>query len=486
MRALVILALASGVAAAAPTGFDHNVHDRDVAIAGKETIACARCHPSGVARPDHRACFVTGCHGARPRVFCRMPARSSSSPTTSRRRCARPAMSSRAARGEAKGLFAVAYPPYSIGRDHALVLGHKSHAQVACAQCHTEAEEARAAARALHAGMPRRLVKGVADDGVRDAATSARPARRHRRSHRRRPPRLAPVKLAVTGPFSHARHAARGDAARACTTCHDDVLATDDSQLPRPTAATCAIGGCHDGKAAFATLTSCTRCHASEPAGWKDPRPSERFLHVKHDVTTCSACHTLGKTGEPVSAGHAACTNASCHRAEFGSPKPTICGACHNGTEPWRHLTPDRAPAPDTELGASLAHGKHGAPCTSCHALTTATTQLRPTRGHVTCTGSGCHAVTGGPAPQLSACTGCHELGLATARRVRREGATWSVRRAFDHDKHAASHCIECHVDLNADKVIDLATPPKATCAPCHDGKAAFKLTGTTCKKCHA
>ncbi len=31
------------------------------------------------------------------------------------------------------------------------------------------------------------------------------------------------------------------------------------------------------------------------------------------------------------------------------------------------------------------------------------------------------------------------------------------------------------------------ATPKKPACLPCHDdGKAAFKLTGTTCTRCHA
>jgi predicted CXXCH cytochrome family protein len=93
--------------------------------------------------------------------------------------------------------------------------------------------------------------------------------------------------------------------------------------------------------------------------------------------------------------------------------------------------------------------------------------------------------VSGGPAPQLGTCDGCHQLGLAAARESQREAAQWSVRRAFDHRKHGGE-CTSCHTDLHASGLLELATPAKATCVPCHDGKAAFKLTGTTCKKCHA
>ena len=45
--------------------------------------------------------------------------------------------------------------------------------------------------------------------------------------------------------------------------------------------------------------------------------------------------------------------------------------------------------------------------------------------------------------------------------------------------------CTACHVQLAAVSIVDLPTPPKATCAGCHDGKHTFKLTGTTCRKCH-
>ncbi|MBA3821932.1 MAG: hypothetical protein H0X17_23815, partial [Deltaproteobacteria bacterium] len=45
--------------------------------------------------------------------------------------------------------------------------------------------------------------------------------------------------------------------------------------------------------------------------------------------------------------------------------------------------------------------------------------------------------------------------------------------------------CVQCHVDMTSPDVLRLAAPPKSTCAPCHDGRASFKLTGTTCTRCH-
>jgi c(7)-type cytochrome triheme protein len=181
----------------------------------------------------------------------------------------------------------------------------------------------------------------------------------------------------------------------------------------------------------------------------------------------------------------------TCHAEDFGSREPRICGACHNGTEPWRALVADRGPPDSTEFGATLDHGKHPGACERCHALSTSASQLRPPRGHRACTGSGCHAVTGGPAPALGACERCHRQNLIVDRQAARLAAPWSVRRAFDHATHARGSggqplaCEACHVDLSGADVAALATPPKPSCAPCHDGSTAFKLTGTTCTRCH-
>jgi c(7)-type cytochrome triheme protein len=306
------------------------------------------------------------------------------------------------------------------------------------------------------------------------------------------PPRLAEPRDTVTSTFAHDKHAARGATGAACVTCHAEVRDTDDTILPRPRAASCAIGGCHDGKPVFAITTACTRCHTKPPTGRYDvDRTTPRFTHLRaeHAQASCATCHPLAPTGEVLVAGHAPC--ATCHADDFGKREPRICRACHNTPDPWRKLTADRPPREDTEFGATLSHSKHGGDCTRCHSLRTQTAQLRPPRGHRACIGAGCHAPAAGPAPQLAACTGCHALDLASRRILARTNAPWSTRATFDHAAHArdkngaALACTRCHTDLTAPDLLGLAAPAKATCAPCHDGTTAFKLTGTACTRCH-
>jgi c(7)-type cytochrome triheme protein len=294
------------------------------------------------------------------------------------------------------------------------------------------------------------------------------------------PPKLQPAVYEMKGSFSHGKHAARGGGGKLCATCHAAVMKSDDQYLPRPDAKTCATAGCHDGTV-FAITAACTRCHADPGKSIERPK-LERFSHAHHAVAQlpCASCHVVKGT-EVVSVGHAAC--AKCHADEFGTLKPHICLACHQSIEPWRHLIVDRLPPPATEFGATLRHDHHDKPCADCHKLDTAGHELRTPRGHASC--NGCHLASGGPAPQLGECEGCHSAGLQSMRDIVRAGAAWSVRKKFHHARHTASACTDCHTDLHAASVAELATPAKATCARCHEGRTAFKLTGTTCTRCH-
>jgi c(7)-type cytochrome triheme protein len=318
------------------------------------------------------------------------------------------------------------------------------------------------------------------------------------------PPELAALRNTVSAVFSHAKHAARGGAGKECTTCHAAIRTTDDSELPRPTVNDCGAAACHDGKAAFATITACVRCHEHPPSDkFEVARPELRFRHDgPHErvlaTTACASCHALDPRGagprraadrDPVPrgdvavAGHAAC--AGCHADDFGRRAPKICGACHTATEPWRHLAADRGLPDTTEFGATLDHRNHGGACTTCHRLDTRTTQLRMPRGHAACTGATCHALTGGPLPQLTACTSCHRLGRDAERVAKRASDPWSVRAEFDHAHHREPGCTSCHTDVATDSVVALPTPAKSTCTPCHDGRTAFSVTGTACARCH-
>ena len=460
MRALWILLLLLA------TGFDHVKHDAQA----NSVLVCQDCHTttrSSVARPGHAACFGK-CHGPTPTL--KQPA------VGQRKGVCLTCHSESALAQTAKAPFA---QRLAVTPDFALQVGHLRHATVACAQCHP----AKPAAPHLRCASCHVGTSGKGPP-MSLCTTCHLPAD---------PNRTAPdARVPVRSAFSHPRHAARGGAGAKCATCH--VVDTDALDLPHATAQMCAIGGCHDAKAAFPVTESCTRCHQDVPAiKFVVPRPSASFDHERHlpivAFVACSTCHPIEKSGEVGLAKHALC--ATCHEEDFGSRDPRTCGACHDATEPWRKLVPDRPSLSKTDFGASLDHTRHPSTCASCHTLTTPDVQLRPPRGHTSCTGKGCHANTSGPAPTFTHCAGCHELGLADRRAAERVTAPWSVRKQFVHAKHARGldgkelACAACHVDMSGKDLLSIATPPKSACAPCHDGNASFKLTGTACRRCH-
>lgn len=456
-RALVILL--------ALAGFDHVKH----AAQSKDALVCADCHAKPATKPGHAQCFGK-CHGAAPKL----PPRGK--PLAVEPMCATCHTQAALATPTRQALAVrVPSPP-----DFALVVGHKRHAAVACATCHP-AQKSSPDKMIVHArcsgchigtkGPPMALCTSchVADDA----------------------PALPESRPLVGSAFSHPKHAARG---AKCATCHATATETDARELPHATKPTCSVAGCHDGKAAFATTDSCTRCHQDVPTGKYDvARPTSPFSHTRHLAFTalvgCATCHAVSRTGEVGLAGHAQCT--PCHADDYAARFPATCGACHDATEPWRKLVPDRPSLQTSEFGASLDHAKHRAACTSCHTLTTATAQLRPPRGHAACTGNGCHAASGAPEPAFTDCNGCHALGLAAGRDAQRAAARWSVRTTFTHAKHerapdgSALACVSCHLDVSGRDLLALATPPKVACIPCHDGQTSFKVTGTGCARCH-
>ena len=453
------------------SGFDHAKH----ATSTQDALACSHCHPTTknvLAKPGHAACFGK-CHGPAPA----MPARGKKLAVDPQRaHVCTTCHTQTALAGTDKKAFTV-MPPSPA--EFVLATGHKRHAAVACAQCHPQRPPApHVRCASCHDGGPGKGPPMALCTGCHLRADPTQPQ--------------PEARLLVRSAFSHGKHAARTPAGAKCATCH--VVDTDARELPHPTAKLCSVAGCHDAKAAFPTTAACTRCHQDVPAiKFVVPRPDKAFSHTKHlpyvAFVACSTCHPIAKSGEVGLANHAQC--ASCHDDDFGSRDPFTCGACHDATEPWRKLLPDRPSLPKSEFGASLDHGKHAAACASCHSLTTPAAQLRPARGHAACVGQGCHANAGGAPPAFTFCAGCHDLGLADRREAERMTAPWSVRKQFVHAKHergldgTALACAACHVDMTGRDVLALATPPKSTCAPCHDGQASFKLTGTACTRCH-
>jgi len=497
MRALVILLVLVGIARAdgprtTPYGFDHLVHARNIDVKGHEPLACTRCHTEQkgtlVGKPGHAACFGA-CHGTAPVA----PKRTTKLAFGDRFKVCTACHAESLDGTPFTGKLPVAYPPYGLDPDFNISLGHKQHSNVACTQCHDMRDKP--PARATHdrcAGC--HDGSGVAGRGpAMSKCLSCHPPA----IGNPEPPQLATLHDTVTTAFSHSKHAARSTLGKECATCHPTIKLTDDTQLPRPTMQGCGLAGCHDGKAAFATTNACTRCHDKAPARFDVFRMETpvRFLHagVHAGVVAnrpCGACHALGSRGDTIVASHDACVE--CHDNDFFKRKPEKCGACHNANEPWRKLVADRQPPDATEFGVTLDHDKHPQDCVRCHSLRTPSSQLRPPRGHASCTGSDCHVAKGGPSPTLEACSSCHRASLATAREQSRLKTPWSVRATFDHSTHkrapsgAAADCRSCHTKLSGGDIMALATPPKSTCLPCHDdGKAAFSLTGTNCGRCH-
>ena len=326
----------------------------------------------------------------------------------------------------------------------------------------------------------------------------------------------------VPGPyrasFSHARHQGRG--LDDCRGCHAGVLAAPGSELPAPRTEDCS--GCHDGAQAFSVVgPDCRRCHAGrgpahEIRSPRGPGYSHRAHQARGLSLPCARCHQLDARGVPLPTApdHAPCSDAGCHREAFMARKPAICGACHVGTEPWLRLYFQPRPRPDTEFGARFSHRQHRSAdieaCERCHRERSELRDMRLPYQHDTCVGAGCHAAdpsqaapagpgTGedvehiqGPLP-LTACSSCHALDLVTTRHAQRIAAPWSVRARFEHALHerdpasgAAVACTACHAGVvEADSVDAIPGPPKRACAPCHDGRAAFKLTGHGCARCH-
>lgn len=484
MRALVIALLLVVFSAIAYADFDHNLHERDIFTAGKEAVPCARCHALKdgipVGRPDHAACFGA-CHGP-------VPARQALAKKGTKRVVAEDQRRicgdchTAAQIDDASIRPTVTYPPYAAG-DFSLVLNHKAHGAAACTTCHTPPTDAPSKIKTT----PHKRCVGC-HDGTKSFAMTACATCHTPGSGTPLPAHIAEAVDTVTSAFSHPKHAARGAKGAACVTCHASVAMTPDNILPRAPASACGTAGCHDGAPTFSITGPCTRCHTTTPPKYELKRPDLRFSHATHKplaVGPCSTCHTVSKGNEVSTVGHAPC--ATCHADDFMRRDPKYCGACHNSIEPWRKLIADRPPTDRTEFGATLSHtsAAHQKPCDTCHTLATSDSQLRPPRGHKACTGSGCHTATGGPVPSLTQCESCHRQGMLSDRTQMRLAAAWSVRKQFRHATHGATTCISCHTDLSAPTVDALTTPAKPTCAGCHNGGTAFKLTGTGCVRCH-
>ena len=418
-------------------------------------------------------------------------------------------------------------------RGHAVAMARAKHNALRCTSCHRAGDPGTIAGHKTcfgncHGRRPRRARAGhpyrIDKKRLRMCTACHAPAAvAQLRKRGTKPPRVRfPLprrrrdRIALSGPFpvgpgfSHARHRARVKAA--CESCHRTITHTTANRLPRPKKAACA--GCHDGATAFAmTEAVCRRCHvAPGPRLQRHTTKLVRFDHAAHSRRgasgNCRSCHTLTSNGTPLPAArnHAPCSNSGCHKRDFASVRPKICGACHVAMQPWRPLHRDRGWPLETEFGARFSHKAHlgGAHprirsgCAGCHQVASGKHELRLPHDHSTCTSGSCHARTSaaetGARPALSECRGCHRAGLVRKRQLRRYTARWSVRSRFRHAPHRTRPgkparplpCRRCHAGIdNTTGLSDIPAPSKQRCISCHDGKVGFKITGHDCARCH-
>jgi hypothetical protein len=491
-----------------PLGFDHIFHEGKVRASGAPEPACRDCHAVDARgrlgrRPGHAACFGA-CHGAPPK----RPGRARLTLTEARRvlcvRCHAPAALALLERGVPARLGPEVI---SVDPDYTVALSHRAHdatsaAQLGCETCH----EVPGAERARPPRAHERCVPCHDGTGTPPAPPMSSCETCHRPTFGPAGgPALAPGDFPVTSKFSHRSHLGQAHLGRGarqserCLPCHTAVAKSADDHLPTPSMATCQT--CHDGARAFSALgTACRRCHQAPARPIRHAVGERRgFAHALHARAgddagaDCIACHGPDGRATP---DHAACATASCHAGDFAVREPVTCSVCHIGREPWRPLHIDPTPRAATEFGARFSHRDHRLrsekACTDCHAATDASRTV--VVGHDACATASCHGAAPAPSPPMVDCGACHVPDLVAGRRRQSESAPWSVRRRFRHDRHAhepgaSDHpvsCTECHTDVDgAASVAELGRPAKARCARCHDGAAAFKMTGHACHLCH-
>ena len=499
--AVLGLAAAATAALAAPApapdrpaeGFDHISHRGRVEAKAVKPPECAHCHAVDRAgrltsAPGHAACFGA-CHGKPPA----RPYKVDDAQKAVCVACHRPALIDRLARGGGGGAVRSSFPPYGPDGEFAISMSHAAHAAVngGCRACHAAPPEPEQAGRPPERGHARcgachaRGAGGVAMTACGRCHT----------------PAIGPIRAPHTDAgafrirrkFSHRKHAARG---ATCTGCHAGAAAATGDLVPTPRKAQCA--SCHDGKKAFSMIEpACRRCHPApdreEPA--TESRRRSQFSHAAHAASDCRVCHEIDARGwpGPIGRGHRPCSDGTCHAADFAARAPVTCTVCHARTEPWRDLHIDPQPADASEFAVGFPHTLHRAPCATCHPARPSG-RFGQVGGHGACTGSGCHAKSGGARPALSECVSCHQRGTSAAAARSRREQRWSVRQRFTHRKHLVEPsdpkkpvaCAECHTTVAASTgLADLRPPTKPRCARCHDGGAAFKLTGHSCNRCH-
>lgn len=216
------------------------------------------------------------------------------------------------------------------------------------------------------------------------------------------------------------------------------------------------------------------------------------FRHAAHGDRACTDCHRLARgdarrLAPAPGGGHHPCTDCHAEQWRAASTWTPFCVTCHRLDDRGRPRSARFWAARPRGKGdfvlAGFDHAGHARAtgCGECHrGPSRADGFARP--GHVEC--AKCHG--GDAQPAMSACAGCHVPGAGGAPAASTVADPYRVDRGFDHRRHArhGAACGDCHpVEVAVGAAVP--RPPKVRCARCHDGGAAFAVTGHACGRCH-
>lgn len=250
-------------------------------------------------------------------------------------------------------------------------------------------------------------------------------------------------------------------------------------------------GKCHTGQVAF-SISQCTACHKVKDITYRIQETGPvHFSHTKHLKTMqCNACHTrIYSTG----------ANKQVTMAEMEKGKS--CGACHDGVKAFSigkcascHPTKEIVFAVKETGPTTFSHKNHVAmySCSACHTKLYAIGPNKHASMAAMAKGKSCGACHNGKeAFAVADCEKCHPAkGMKAKLKDIRFKVAGAGNVKFSHTGHLNMYkCADCHTRTfplkSGNKPVSMFEMRNAkSCGACHDGKAAFSVTGN-CDSCH-
>jgi len=238
---------------------------------------------------------------------------------------------------------------------------------------------------------------------------------------------------------------------------------------------------------------------ALDPKKWPVEKSNLNFSHAQHldakgmrvpnkperKVLACADCHVADATGDYMQPITMEKHCASCHLLQFDARAPDRT-VVHGSVELTMRTMREFYATLALEGGAP---GRGGPP----------SLRRRPgsplsenARREAVAWAEGMTAQAAEYVFGKAVCKTCHQVTrTAAGRDVKWEiepvtiAARWMEKGAFDHVRHQAVDCADCHDAAKSKKATDVLLPRIATCQKCHAGEGATSKVASTCVTCH-